>query len=219
MSKSPIAKVLGGPTGHFPVEAEIVGYLANTWSVPSLLVAFAAGWVVILGTTNLLVKRHNPTLGSGDKAAILWFVLSTSENPEPPLSWMKLTQDSLQPGRYIFFLRVSCTLVGSLRLLLNGVRLLLIQSRQNGRAAGFFWSTMEGIFLVRLEVSDLGSLRTLYGDCHCRTFSRFPARYRMLIVPLDLLGAAVFLCRLDDHISTPFATPSSGHGLTGSNLR
>ncbi|KAL8759335.1 MAG: hypothetical protein Q9199_000866 [Rusavskia elegans] len=76
MSKSPIAKVLGGPTGHFPVEAEIVGYLANTWSVPTLLVAFAAGWVVILGATNLLVKRHNPTLGSDDKAAILWFVLS-----------------------------------------------------------------------------------------------------------------------------------------------
>ncbi|KAI4228220.1 MAG: hypothetical protein L6R36_001799 [Xanthoria steineri] len=110
MSKSPIAKVLGGPTGHFPVEAEIVGYLANTWSVPSLLVAFAAGWVVILGTTNLLVKRHNPTLGSGDKAAILWFVLSTWENPEPPLSWMKLTQDSLQPGPYTCFLRALVSL-------------------------------------------------------------------------------------------------------------
>ncbi|KAL8821979.1 MAG: hypothetical protein Q9223_000059 [Gallowayella weberi] len=75
MSK-PIAKVLGGPTGHFPVEAEIIGYLANTWSVPTLLIVFAAGWVVILGTTNFLVKRHNPTLGSGDKAAILWFVLT-----------------------------------------------------------------------------------------------------------------------------------------------
>ncbi|KAI4275495.1 MAG: hypothetical protein LQ337_003178 [Flavoplaca oasis] len=74
---SPIAKVLGGPTGHFPVEAEIVGYLANTWSVPTLLVAFAAGWAVILGATNIGVRRHNPALGSGDRAAILWFVLST----------------------------------------------------------------------------------------------------------------------------------------------
>ncbi|KAI4248888.1 MAG: hypothetical protein L6R40_000900 [Gallowayella cf. fulva] len=75
MSK-PTAKVLGGPTGHFPVEAEIVGYLANTWSVPTLLIVFAAGWIVILGATNLLVKRHNPTLASGEKAAILWFVLT-----------------------------------------------------------------------------------------------------------------------------------------------
>lgn len=78
MSK-PTAKVLGGPTGHFPVEAEIVGYLANTWSVPTLLIVFAAGWIVILGATNLLVKRHNPTLASGEKAAILWFVLSMLE--------------------------------------------------------------------------------------------------------------------------------------------
>lgn len=76
MNTASIKEALGGPTGHFPVEAEIVGYLANSWSVPALLGLFAAGWVVILGTTNLLVKRHNPTLSSGDKAAILWFVLS-----------------------------------------------------------------------------------------------------------------------------------------------
>lgn len=68
--------IASGPTGHFPVEAEIVGYLANTYPVSTLLGLFAAGWVVILGTTNLLIKRHNPTLGSGDKAAVLWFVLS-----------------------------------------------------------------------------------------------------------------------------------------------
>ncbi|KAI4188501.1 MAG: hypothetical protein L6R41_002101 [Letrouitia leprolyta] len=76
MDTKSIAKALGGPTGHFPVEAEIVGYLANSLSVPALLGLFAAGWVVILGTTNLLIKRHNPTLGVGDRSAILWFVLS-----------------------------------------------------------------------------------------------------------------------------------------------
>ncbi|KAL8953483.1 MAG: hypothetical protein Q9222_000687 [Ikaeria aurantiellina] len=76
MNTTPIAQVLGGPTGHFPVEAEIVGYLANTWSVPVLLGVFAAGWIVILGSTNLVVKKYNPTLGAGDKATILWFVLS-----------------------------------------------------------------------------------------------------------------------------------------------
>lgn len=218
MSKSPIAKVLGGPTGHFPVEAEIVGYLANTWSVPTLLVAFAAGWVVILGATNLLVKRHNPTLGSDDKAAILWFVLCTLKASEPSLSRPKLIQDSLQLELYICSLKVSCPLLGSLSVLLNHVRLLLIQSYENGRAAGFLWPTMEGICMVRLEVSDLGSFRTLYGDCHCRTFAWSLACCRVLIVPLVLLGPAVFLCRLDDHISTPFTTPSSGVGFPGSNI-
>ncbi|KAL9585178.1 MAG: hypothetical protein Q9212_001671 [Teloschistes hypoglaucus] len=76
MNTEPLKKILGGPTGHFPVEAEIVGYLANSWSVPTLLSVFAAGWAVILGATNLLVERHNPTLRSRDKAAILWFVLN-----------------------------------------------------------------------------------------------------------------------------------------------
>lgn len=53
-----------------------MGYLANKWSVPMLLGVFALGWVVILGTTSMLVKRHNPMLSSVDKASILWFVLS-----------------------------------------------------------------------------------------------------------------------------------------------
>ncbi|KAL8842203.1 MAG: hypothetical protein Q9170_000609 [Blastenia crenularia] len=86
MDTAPIKEVFrreSGPTGHFPVEAEIVGYLANSWSVPMLLGLFAAGWVVILGTTNTLVKRHNPALGTSDKAAILWFVLSESDQPAP----------------------------------------------------------------------------------------------------------------------------------------
>lgn len=77
MSTASVKKMLGGGAhGHFPVEAEIVGYLANTYSVPTLLGLFAAGWIVVLGTTNLLVKRQNPSLGSGDKATLLWFVLS-----------------------------------------------------------------------------------------------------------------------------------------------
>ncbi|MCJ1361924.1 hypothetical protein MMC16_001025 [Acarospora aff. strigata] len=64
------------PHPFYPVETEIVGYLANEWSVPTLLAVFAAGWAVILGITSALVKRHNPSLPSGEKAAILWFVLS-----------------------------------------------------------------------------------------------------------------------------------------------
>ncbi len=64
------------PHPFYPVEANIVGYLANKWSVTTLLGIFAAGWVVILGMTLALVRRHNPALPSTDKASILWFVLS-----------------------------------------------------------------------------------------------------------------------------------------------
>lgn len=64
------------PHPFYPIEANIVGYLANQWSVATLLGLFASGWVVILGTTLALVQRHNPTLPSMEKATILWFVLS-----------------------------------------------------------------------------------------------------------------------------------------------
>ena len=60
----------------YPLEANIVGYLANQWSVTTLLRIFAGGWVVILGATFALLRRHNPGLPSRDKATILWFVLS-----------------------------------------------------------------------------------------------------------------------------------------------
>lgn len=60
----------------YPIEANIVGYLANKWSVLTLLTSFAGGWAVILGSTWALVRRHNPNLPGRDKATILWFVLS-----------------------------------------------------------------------------------------------------------------------------------------------
>lgn len=59
----------------YPKEIEILGYLANDWSVPELLGYFAAGWAVILGVTEFSVRRHNPNLPGWEKAAIQWFVL------------------------------------------------------------------------------------------------------------------------------------------------
>lgn len=78
------------PHPFYPIEAEIVGYLANEWSVPTLLGVFAAGWAVILGITLLLVKRHNPSLPSGEKAAILWFVLCKLYQMVDSLMWLML---------------------------------------------------------------------------------------------------------------------------------
>lgn len=103
MNSEPLKKVLGGPTGHFPVEAEIVGYLANSWSVLTLLGMFAAGWAVILGATKLLVERHNPTLRFRDKAAILWFVLSRSKDSLPLLCMTLLIEIFSAGTIHLFF--------------------------------------------------------------------------------------------------------------------
>lgn len=64
------------PHPFYPVEANIVGYLANEATVPQLLGAFGAGCVVVLGITLALVKGHNPNLPAKEKAAVLWNVLS-----------------------------------------------------------------------------------------------------------------------------------------------
>jgi len=69
-------KMAQPPHPFYPLEANIVGYLANEISVLQLLGLFAAGCAVILGFTLVLVRAHNPMLPSSEKATILWFVLS-----------------------------------------------------------------------------------------------------------------------------------------------
>ena len=64
------------PHPYYPIEAQLVGYLANEWSVLTLLAVFAGGWAAILGATLALVTYIRPKMGNADKLAILWFVLS-----------------------------------------------------------------------------------------------------------------------------------------------
>jgi hypothetical protein len=61
---------------YYPAEAQIVGYLANEWSVPTLLALFAILWALILGISLWVVSQIRPNLRKADKIAILWFILS-----------------------------------------------------------------------------------------------------------------------------------------------
>ena len=56
-------------------------FVPNSLDAVGLVLAFAAGCTVILGSTLLLVKRVNSSLKFADKALILWFVLSESLLP------------------------------------------------------------------------------------------------------------------------------------------
>jgi cholestenol delta-isomerase len=51
-------------------------YIANDWNVASLILAFAAGWTLILAVTLLIVRKVNPNLKGSDQGLVLWFVLS-----------------------------------------------------------------------------------------------------------------------------------------------
>ncbi|KAF1986741.1 Emopamil-binding protein [Aulographum hederae CBS 113979] len=62
---------------YYPLNVEIVGYLANEWTVPILLSLFATGCTAIFGATFISVKILRPGIPlSGDLLTIMWFVLS-----------------------------------------------------------------------------------------------------------------------------------------------
>jgi cholestenol delta-isomerase len=67
---------------YFPEGLLLSGatFVPNELNAVGLVLAFAAGCVVVLGSTLLLVKRVNPRLKFTDKALILWFVLCESSN-------------------------------------------------------------------------------------------------------------------------------------------
>lgn len=116
------------PHPFYPLEANIVGYLANEISVLQLLGLFAAGCAVILGFTLVLVRAHNPRLPSSEKAIILWFVLCEFSNTVTDSMRMLIWAFSIQPGLYTSFSRVRDFISVRKYLLANGNRLLCLQS-------------------------------------------------------------------------------------------
>jgi len=64
-----------GQHPYYPIEKEIVGYLANELGTLDLLLMFAAGCVAIFSVTYVMVKRLRPNASTGDLSTIMWFVL------------------------------------------------------------------------------------------------------------------------------------------------
>ncbi|KAI9818587.1 MAG: hypothetical protein M1832_004360 [Thelocarpon impressellum] len=60
---------------YYPVGIEVIGYLANEYSVPVLLATFAAGCAAIFAVALLGVQVVRPGLRGSEKATVLWFVL------------------------------------------------------------------------------------------------------------------------------------------------
>ena len=70
----------------YPLTIEVVGYLANEYSVPVLLGIFAAGCAAIAGITLTILRRVHPSLSGSDKGAIIWFVICTWPNLQSDFS-------------------------------------------------------------------------------------------------------------------------------------
>lgn len=61
---------------YYPLEVEIVGYLANEWSVLLLLGIFFGGCAVIFSLTYMIIKKVQPTMPTHEVWTVMWFVLS-----------------------------------------------------------------------------------------------------------------------------------------------
>ncbi|KAF2740831.1 EBDP4, emopamil-binding protein [Polyplosphaeria fusca] len=60
---------------YYPINVEIVGYVANKWNTFELCGLFASGCTIIFSLTYLAVKRLRPQVSTSDLLTVLWFVL------------------------------------------------------------------------------------------------------------------------------------------------
>lgn len=63
---------------YYPLGIQLPEYVANEWSVMTLVTTFIGGWGVMLGLTYAFMGIAAPKLKTADKIAALWFVLSRS---------------------------------------------------------------------------------------------------------------------------------------------
>lgn len=94
------SKIAHPPHPYYPLEVEITGYLANEWSVPALLGAFASGCAVIFGLTYLIIKRVQPRMPIHEVFTVMWFVLS---KPSHTRSHQNLSLTGHEGGSIHFF--------------------------------------------------------------------------------------------------------------------
>lgn len=60
---------------YYPLEAEIIGYLANDWHFLTLIAVFAAVCLFVFSVTYVVAKNVNPRIGTGELWIVMWFVL------------------------------------------------------------------------------------------------------------------------------------------------
>jgi len=61
---------------YYPLEVEIIGYLANESSVLLLLGIFAALVAALLGGTRVIAKMVQPHIQDTELLCVMWFVMS-----------------------------------------------------------------------------------------------------------------------------------------------
>lgn len=71
-----IADIPSPPHPFYPPELNLVGYVANEWSMLKLLTVFFGSCGIYLATVFVLARSFNPKLNGKDLSCVVWFVLS-----------------------------------------------------------------------------------------------------------------------------------------------
>jgi cholestenol delta-isomerase len=66
---------------YYPLEVEIIGYLANDWHFLTLIAVFAAVCVAVFSVTYVVAKQVNPRIATGELWIVMWFVLCQYYSP------------------------------------------------------------------------------------------------------------------------------------------
>jgi cholestenol delta-isomerase len=60
---------------YYPVDVEIPGYLANEWSLTTLLAVFGSACAFVLASAWLVARAAQPDLSRSEVLTVLWFAL------------------------------------------------------------------------------------------------------------------------------------------------
>ncbi|OJJ43521.1 hypothetical protein ASPZODRAFT_28189 [Penicilliopsis zonata CBS 506.65] len=60
----------------YPPDLQVIGYVANTLSVPALLGSFALATLAVIVVTSLILKSFRPTISRLDKILVGWFIFT-----------------------------------------------------------------------------------------------------------------------------------------------
>lgn len=69
------------PHPYYPLEVEIVGYLANERPVPTLLSIFFGGCALIVGSTYAIMKSVRPTMPKSEVLTFMWLFICKHRCP------------------------------------------------------------------------------------------------------------------------------------------
>lgn len=68
-------KIIHSTHPYYPLEAKVIGYLANEYSVLHLISVASFVCTIVLALTYAAARWRNPLLQTYDIAVVMWFVL------------------------------------------------------------------------------------------------------------------------------------------------